>query len=132
MTSPTTLTFTAHCQVRYIERFVDKDAVVQARRAYKVDGLVLQALEEEFAWELRRFRHCVQIAYFNLLHRIGDFVAGVPYTLCIGPLSVCIKDGVCKTTVCKKEHGPRPSPVDDGPTGGSRQRVNEQLKDQAA
>jgi len=110
------LDFTAHCQVRYIERFLDEEAVVQARRRAKNDVATLAALEPQFSDDLRHFRHVVQVAYFHLLHRASDFVAGTPYWLNLGTLSVCIEGNRAKTTVCKHyTPATRPDPPDDDP-----------------
>jgi hypothetical protein len=109
------LTFTAHCQVRYIERFLDKEAVRAARRRCKTDSSVLQALSNEFDDDLRHFRHVVQVAYFNLIHKIGKFVDKTAYRINLGPLSVCIEGNVCKTTICKKLLPVPPPPEDDDP-----------------
>lgn len=110
-----TLEFTAHSQVRYIERFLDKDAVREARRHASNDVEILQSLAQEFADDLRHFRHVVQIAYFNLLHKVGQFVEGTSYRLTVGSLTVCIEGNVCKTTICKHYDGARPDPTDDDP-----------------
>jgi len=98
------LDFTAHCQVRYIERFLDKDAVLEARRRSKSDVAILEALAPQFEDELRRFRHVLQVAYFHLLHKAGSFVEGTAYRLNLGILSACIEGNLCKTIICK-QHG---------------------------
>lgn len=109
------LFFTAHCQVRYIERFLDKEAVREARREAESDALILQALMGEFADDLRHFRHVVQVGYYNTIQKVGQFVEGSSYRLNLGPLSVAIEGNVCKTTICK-HHPPTPSdPKDDDP-----------------
>ena len=96
-----TLEFTAHSQVRYIERFLDKDAVREARRRAKSDVEILQSLAEEFSDDLRHFRHVVQVAYFNLLHKAGGFVEDTAFRLNVGRLAVCIEGNICKTMICK-------------------------------
>jgi hypothetical protein len=109
------LFFTAHCQVRYIERFLDQEAVREARREAKSDALILQALMGEFADDLRHFRHVVQVGYYNTIQKAGEFVEGTSYRLNLGPLSVAIDGNVCTTTICK-HHPPAPSdPQDDDP-----------------
>jgi hypothetical protein len=109
------LSFTAHCQVRYIERFLDKDAVIEARRQYKTDSQVLQSLLIEFGDDLRHFRHVVQVAYFNLIHKIGEFVEGTAYRINLGSLSVSIEGNVCKTTICKRHPHKADEPDGDDP-----------------
>jgi hypothetical protein len=109
------LTFTAHCQVRYIERFLDKEAVREARRQFKTDSLILQSLLVDFGDDLRHFRHVVQVACFNLIHKIGEFVEGTTYRINLGPLSVCVEGNVCKTTICKGRTATAPEPEDDDP-----------------
>ncbi len=110
-----TLDFTAHCQVRYIERFLDKDAVLAARRQAKGDAEILDMLRPAFDDDLRHFRHVVQVGYFHLLHKAGKFVEGSAYRLNLGPISVCIEGNLCKTTVCKHYSSSRPDPTDDDP-----------------
>lgn len=109
------LNFTAHCQVRYIERFLDKDAVLKARRNSKNDTAILDTLRPEFEDDLRRFRHVVQVAYFNTLHKVGSFVEGTSYRLNLGVLSACIEGNLCKTIVCKHYTSSRPDPPDNDP-----------------
>lgn len=109
------LFFTAHCQVRYIERFLDNEAVRGARREVKSDALILQALMGEFAGDLRHFRHVVQVGYYNTIQKIGQFVEGSSYHLNLGPLSVAIEGNVCKTTICKHYPPTPPDPQDDDP-----------------
>ena len=109
------LQFSAHCQVRYVERFLDKEAVRKARRLAKTDGGILKLLMPEFEDDLRHFRHVVQVAYFHLLHKIGRFVEGTAYRINLGPLVVCVEDGLCKTTISKHHDAPRPDPPDDDP-----------------
>jgi hypothetical protein len=110
-----TLEFTAHSQVRYIERFLDKEVVQEARRHAKNDVDVLALLATEFADDLRHFRHIVQVAYFHLLQKAGRFVNGTSYRIKLGSLSVCIEGNTCKTTICKRYDGARPDPTDDDP-----------------
>ena len=110
-----TLQFTAHCQVRYIERFLDKEAVREARHHAKNDAEILESLAQEFADDLRHFKHVVQVAYFHLLHKAGRFVERTPYRLNVGPLAVYIEGNVCKTTICKHYDADRPDPTDDDP-----------------
>ncbi len=109
------LDFSAHCQVRYIERFLDKDAVLKARRDSKNDTVILDALRPEFEDDLRHFRHVVQVAYFNMLHKVGKFVEGTAYRLNLGVLSVCIDGNLCKTIICKHHTPSRPDPHEDDP-----------------
>ena len=109
------LDFTAHCQVRYIERFLDKDAVIEARRDARSDAAVLDLLRPEFEDELRHFRHILQVGYFHLLHKVGSFVKGTPYRLNLGVLSACIEGNLCKTIICKHHALARPEPPDDDP-----------------
>ncbi|MDQ2817498.1 MAG: hypothetical protein M3T49_04710 [Candidatus Eremiobacteraeota bacterium] len=128
-----TLSFTAHCLVRYVERFLDKEAVARARRLHGRDALVLRALEEEFAPELKRFKHIMQVAYYGTLYRTGDFVESTPFFLNVGTHSVLIDGNVVKTTINKHhDHPPR------GPFGGdphdrpSRARLAIEPEDEAA
>lgn len=110
------LSFSAHCQVRYVERFLDKEAVRNARRQFVTDQLILESLLAEYGEELRRFRHVVQVAYFHLLHKAGKFVQNTRYRINLGSLAVCVEGNVCLTTVCKrKRSAPRPDPHDDDP-----------------
>jgi len=110
-----TLEFTAHCQVRYLERFVDKEAVRAARRLAKSDAEVLELLAPDFGDDLRHFRHVAQVAYFHTLHKAGKFVEGTPYRINVGTLTLCVEGNVCKTTVCKHYEGLHPEPPDDDP-----------------
>ena len=105
------LRFSAHCQVRYVERCLDKDAVREARRLFKTDTLVLQSLMPEFGDDLRHFRHVVQVAYFHTLHKAGKVVQGTPFRINLGPVAVCIEGDLCKTTVCKHYDAVRPEPA---------------------
>ncbi|MBC5824738.1 MAG: hypothetical protein GIW99_12420 [Candidatus Eremiobacteraeota bacterium] len=115
-----TLRFTAHCQVRYIERFLDKDAVVQARREHNRDVQILNALEPQFAQELKRFRHIMQVAYYGTMYRTGDFVESTPFFLNVGTLSIRIDGNLVKTTINKhRDHRPR-GPFGAHPDGGNR------------
>src|SRR5579864_8739548 len=107
------LNFTAHCQVRYIERFLDKDAVIQARRQSKSDGAILDMLSSQFEGELRHFRHVLQVAYFHTLYRMGAFVEGTRYRLNLWALSACIEGNLCKTIICKRHTSLRPDPPDN-------------------
>lgn len=109
------LDFTAHCQVRYIERFLDKDAVLEARRRSKSDVAILETLRPQFEDELRHFRHILQVAYFNLLHKAGSFVEGTAYRLNLGILSACIEGNLCKTIICKHRAAAQPDPPDNDP-----------------
>jgi len=96
------LDFSAHCQVRYIEHFLDRDAVVEERRRLKNDVAILEALAPRFEDELRRFRHVLQVAYFHVLHKAGSFVEGAAYRLNLGVLSAVIEGNLCKTILCKR------------------------------
>ncbi|MBC5805548.1 MAG: hypothetical protein DLM53_00615 [Candidatus Eremiobacter antarcticus] len=113
-----TLVFTAHCQVRYIERFLDAQAVADARRRHKHDALILEALADEFQADLKHFRHVVQVAYFHLLHKAGEFVEGSAFRIKLGPLAVCVDGNVCKTTVDtyyppRRPHSPDEDPMEE-------------------
>lgn len=103
------LEFSAHSQVRYVEHFLDKEAVTQARRLSRSEAVVLAALRNAFEDDLRRFRHVVQVANFNLLHKTGSFASKVGYYLNIGTLSVYIEGNRCLTTVNRHRSSPRPS-----------------------
>jgi hypothetical protein len=113
-----TLVFTAHCQVRYIERFLDRRAVADARRQHKRDVLILEALADEFEADLRHFRHVVQVAYFHLIQKAGEFVEGSAFSIKLGPLAVWINGNICKTTVdtyCapRRPHSPDQDPMEE-------------------
>ena len=109
------LDFSAHSLVRYLERCVDREAVAEARRRYRDDGSILQALEPHFAAELRKFKHVIQVAYFNLLSRVGGFVDKAPFFLNVGAISVRIAGSKCLTTLYKHHDAPPHHPGDDDP-----------------
>ena len=125
ITEAPTLEFSAHSQVRYIERFLDKEAVREARRHARNDSEILELLAAEFADDLRHFRHVVQVGYFQLLHKAGRFVEGTAYRLNLGSLTVCIEGNVCKTTICKHYEGAHPDPTDDDPMEEPVPRLHE-------
>jgi len=91
------LRFTAHAQVRSVERYLDSDAVAQLRRRGLADGAILRRLSEPFAAQLDAFRAGVRAGAARCLDSLA--IAQIPFRLKLGRMRVVIAQGCCLTVL---------------------------------
>lgn len=92
------LTFTAHAQVRYLERYIDSDAVMKARKVATGDNAALAILADKYAAELAAYMHAVDATVSRLRARFGH-LPFARFSIAVGSLRVAVVGDACVTTL---------------------------------
>jgi len=104
------LSFTPHALGRYVERYVDRDAVERLCRQGFGDSAILRQLSGRFAAQLAAFRTSMRARGERYL--ASSAVARIPFRLKLGRMRVVIAHGCC-VTVLPDDRAMRRHPAED-------------------
>ncbi|MBV8282571.1 MAG: hypothetical protein JO347_10990 [Candidatus Eremiobacteraeota bacterium] len=94
----THITFSAHALVRYIERFIDPEAVCILRARGLDDRAILERLLARHGAQLAVFQAQVRCAA-SRCYNAGDALSDLPFRLKLGHTRVVIQGGMCITVL---------------------------------